>query len=192
MTLTVTVVGTGPIGATLARAFDNAGIDVRFASRAPSQPTLHGMPVSRIEDALPGSDVVVTAIPGGAVGAFLTEHAAALAGVPVVDASNNVGGTAMHHAAEAGSLVYYRAFNTLGVENFADPVFDGIAADMFYSGPESHRETVEALIGAVGLRPVWVGDGVPAADLLDGVTRLWFTLALQQGRGRHLAFRMLP
>lgn len=192
MALTVTVVGTGRIGTTLARAWRDAGMDVRLASRAPQQTELDSIPVAGIEEALPGSQVVVTAIPGAAVGAFLTEHSGALAGTPLVDASNNVGGSAMHHAAAAGPLPYYRAFNTLGVENFADPVFDGVRADLFYSGPQSHQAAVESLIEAVGLRPVWVGDGVGAADLLDGVTRLWFTLALQQGRGRHLAFRMLP
>ena len=51
---------------------------------------------------------------------------------------------------------------------------------------------MESLITAVGLRPVWVGDGTHGADLLDGLTRLWFALAINQGRGRHLAFRMLP
>lgn len=192
MALTVTVVGTGRIGTTLARAWHNAGMDVRLASRAPEQATVADLPVLNMEAALPGSDVVVTAIPGAAVGGLLSEHAASLAGIPLVDASNNAAAATMHHAAQAGTLVYYRAFNTLGVENFADPVFDGVAADLFYSGPQSHRETVESLIAAVGLRPVWVGEGVQAADLLDGVTRLWFTLALQQRRGRHLAFRMLP
>ncbi len=192
MSLTVTVVGTGRIGSTLARAWRGARMDVRLASRAPQQRELDGIPVTRIDEALPGSEVVVTAIPGPAVGAFLEEHADALTGIPLVDVSNNVGGSAMHHAADAGSLAYYRAFNTLGVENFADPVFDGVPADLFYSGPRSHQGTVESLILAVGLRPVWVGDGIAGADLLDGVTRLWFTLALQQGRGRHLAFKVLP
>jgi predicted dinucleotide-binding enzyme len=62
---------------------------------------------------------------------------------------------------------------------------------MFYSGPTQGAQIVEALIEAVGMRPVHVGSGVAAADVLDGITRLWFTLALQQGRGRHLAFRTL-
>ncbi len=125
---------------------------------------------------------------------FLTENAAALAGIPLIDASNSVGAPVLHHAAEAqaAGVTYYRAFNTIGVENLADPVFDGIPADLFFSGPEQQRDTVETLISATGLRPVWVGDGAEAADLLDGLTRLWFALALTQGRGRHLAFRMLP
>jgi predicted dinucleotide-binding enzyme len=42
----------------------------------------------------------------------------------------------------------------------------------------------------VGLRPVRVG-GLDCADVVDGVTRLWFALALHQGHGRHLGLRVL-
>jgi hypothetical protein len=33
--------------------------------------------------------------------------------------------------------------------------------------------------------------GIDDADLLDGVFRLWFALAVGQGRGRHLALKVL-
>jgi hypothetical protein len=186
----VTIVGTGRIGTVLGRRFSEAGMAVKMASRNAERTDVAGLPVRPVAEALPGADVVVLAIPGAAVPQFLQSHD--LAGVPLVDASNSMGGPAMHHAADADGLLYFRAFNTVGVENFAAPTFDGIAADLFYSGPQSHRDLVGALIRAVGMRPVWVGEGVAAADLLDGLTRLWFTLALTQGRGRHLAFRMLP
>ena len=194
MTLTVTVVGTGRIGTTLARRFRDAGMGVTLAGREPRSGGLDGMPVRRTGEALSGADAVVTAIPGAAMGTFLTENAPALADTPLIDASNNVAAPVMHHAAEADAagVTYYRAFNTIGVENLADPQFDGITADLFFSGPERKRDVVETLIGATDLRPVWVGEGSGAADLLDGLTRLWFTLAVNQGRGRHLAFRMLP
>ena len=189
--MTITVVGTGHIGSTLAGIWRRAGIPVTMASRSP-QSDVDGIPVLRLDEALSSAELVVTAIPGSAMGDFLADHAPTLAEVPLIDASNNVGATVLHHAVQAGSIPYYRAFNTLGVENFREPRFDGTPADLFYSGPPSHQQSVEALIEAVGLRPVWVGDGPDAADVLDGLTRLWFTLALQQGRGRHLAFRMLP
>lgn len=186
----VTIVGTGRMGTTLGRRFSEAGIAVTMAGRDPVRAEVDGLPARPIADALAGAHAVVLAIPGAAAPQLLRDHD--LAGIPVVDASNNVGGAVMHNADAAAGLLYYRAFNTVGVENLAEPTFDGITADLFYSGPESHRDLVEALIRAVGMRPVWVGDGKPAADLLDGLTRLWFTLALTQGRGRHLAFRMLP
>lgn len=191
MSLTIAVVGTGRIATTLARRWHEAGMSPTLASRAPRDGS-SDIPVRPVAAALAGADVVVTAIPGAAMGDFLHEHAAALRDTPLVDATNAVGAPVLHHAAQAEGLPYYRAFNTIGVENFEEPTFDGITADLFYSGPTTHRETVESLIAAVGLRPVWVGDGAQGADLLDGLTRLWFALAINQGRGRHLAFRMLP
>lgn len=84
-----------------------------------------------------------------------------------------------------------RAFNTLGWENFADPVVAGTRADLLDGAVEGRaREVAEQLIGDVGLEPVWVG-GPEAFDVVDGVTRLWFTLAFQRELGRRLAFKVL-
>ena len=84
---------------------------------------------------------------------------------------------------------YARAFNTLGGENMAEPVFADGRADMFFSAPEADRSTVEEVIQGVGLRPVFVGED--QEDLVDTLFRLWIALAVRQGRGRRLAFRLL-
>ena len=85
----------------------------------------------------------------------------------------------------------YRAFNSLGWENFADPVFDGIQADLFYCGPDGDtREVAEQMIVDVGLRPIRLGD-VEQVGLVDSVGSLWFALVFGQGKGRHLAFKVL-
>jgi predicted dinucleotide-binding enzyme len=138
---------------------------------------------------------VLIALPGGAVESLAQEYATELNGRIILDAANRVGEDAMHnltalqqHAQEAH---LYRAFNTLGWENFAEPTFDGIQADLFYCGPEGDTQTiVEQLISAIGLRPMYLG-GIEQAGLLDSMTALWFTLALRQKKGRHLAFKVL-
>lgn len=188
----IVVVGTGNVGVTLARIWNAAGLDVTFASRAPETDSIGGIVVSSLEKALPTADIIVTAIPGAAMPDFIQEYTPALRGKVLVDATNSIGTPTMHHADLVGDTAYFRAFNTVGVENFAAPDFGGITADLFYSGPPAQRHLVEPLIEATGMRGIWVGDGPQAADVLDGLTRLWFTLALHQGRGRRLAFRMLP
>lgn len=181
------VIGSGFIGGTLGRAFAAAGVPTVFGSRRPGDGTV---PVG---DAIAGAEIVVLALPAPAVPEFLQANGPALAGKLIVDATNRVGEPVAHHAAavaeHAPGALYARAFNTLGGENFADPDFDGVAADMFFSAPESHRAAVERLIEAVGLRPVYVG--ADQDDVVDGVLRLWFALAVGQGHGRHLAFRTL-
>ena len=115
----------------------------------------------------------------------------------MLDATNDLSGGhdgAMHHmdawASRAPDALVCRAFNTVGHENVSAPEFADGVADLFWCGPEAAREGAERVIGATGLRPVWVG-GPETADVLDGIARLWFTLALARGRGRRLAFRML-
>jgi len=78
-----------------------------------------------------------------------------------------------------------RCFNSAGLENLLEPVFPDEPADMFYTAMETHRPAVEGLIKAVGLRPIHLS---PDAHQ---VATLWFTLALGQERGRHVAFRVL-
>ena len=85
----------------------------------------------------------------------------------------------------------YRAFNTLGWENFADPLFDGVQADLFYCGPEGESQKIaEQLISDVGLRPIYLG-GIEQTSLVDSIGSLWFALVFGQHKSRHLAFKML-
>ena len=111
----------------------------------------------------------------------------------MIDATNDVQGTGKLHALEELTDGAYpvRAFNTLGWENLADPVFDGIAPTSSTQPRKATRKrSPQRLIADVGLRPVWLG-GVEAFDLVDSLTQLWFTLAFQRELGRRLAFKML-
>jgi 8-hydroxy-5-deazaflavin:NADPH oxidoreductase len=194
MTMDVAVIGTGNIGGTLGRSFACAGHRVHFGSRRPGDDAAPGdtdAEVTGVREALEHADVVVLAVPTQAVEAFVEEHAGALAGKLVVDATNNISGQgpANSHdviAALAPDVRYARAFNSLGFENLRDPRFGDETADMFFSASDADAATVAELVTAVGLRPVHVGE---SRDAVDGLLRLWFALA--QRRGRHLAFRLL-
>jgi predicted dinucleotide-binding enzyme len=189
MTLTIAVVGTGNIGGTLGRAFAAAGHTVVLGSRHPTDGA--DPREAPIAEALDGADVVVLALPGNAVPAFVQEHAAALAGPLVVDASNNLGGGSAnaHDALTAAvpGLRYARAFNTLGWENFADPL-PGSA--LFFAADDGARAAAEELIAAVGLEPACLG-GPGAAGTVDALLPVWFTLVQHNGGNRRLALRVL-
>lgn len=194
--MTTAVIGTGFIGGILGRAFARAGLPTVFGSRTPETDTTSqdsGATTVGVAEAIAQADTVVLALPAAAVEDLLATYGDALAGKLVVDAANNVGGPVAHHAEQvarhAPGARYARAFNNLGGENLADPDFDGTQADLFYSAPSGDRATLEALIGALGLRPMYVGEN--QQDVVDGVLRLWFALAVAQGHGRHLAFRTL-
>lgn len=196
----VAIVGAGAVGTAIGRRLQQSGQDVVYGVRNPEgeayRELSRGATVERIAEAVRDADAVVIAIPGAGTQGLLDDEGEELDGRLVVDAANTMGGDRFHQIplleARLPNSHVYRAFNTLGWENFAEPVIDEERADLFYSGPDGDdRRTVERLIADVGLRPVYVGAGPAAADLLDGMTRLWFTLARQQGHGRHLAFRTL-
>jgi predicted dinucleotide-binding enzyme len=132
-------------------------------------------------------------VPSGALGDVLATVGAGTAPEVVVDATNNVGGGPMNGVSSISAALpdthVYRAFNSVGWENLAEPTFGGTQADLFYCGPGGDAGTqVESLIADAGLRPVRVG-GLDQVDVVDSVTRLWF--ALSRTRGRHIAFKLL-
>lgn len=189
----IAIIGTGFIGGTLGRALARAGHRITFGSRHPEDDSVasgFSASVSTPAGALDGAEVVILALPGSAVGEFAASNAEALAGRLVIDVTNRMGEPVVNsRAALPPSVRYARAFNTLGGENLAQPVFADGPADMFFSAPEADRSTVETVIEGVGLRPVYVG--ADQEDIIDALFRLWIALAMKQGRGRRLALRLL-
>ncbi len=188
----IAIVGTGFIGTTLGRALAEAGNQVTFGSRHPDDDhgTIPDARFASIGDALSHSDAIILAIPGAAVADISASYGEALVGKLVIDATNRMGEPVANSRGSLPATVRYaRAFNTLGGENFADPVFSEGRADMFFSAPEVDRLRVEEIIEGVGLRPVYVGEDQEA--VIDALFQLWIALALKQGRGRRLAFRLL-
>ena len=190
--MNITIIGTGFIGSTLGRALSGAGHQVTYGSRHAEDVVVPGMTgnVLPIDEALAAAEVIILAVPGVAVAGLTKEAGAAMAGKLVIDATNQMGAdVANARASLPPSVRYARAFNTLGGENMADPVFADGRADMFFSSPEGDRSVVEEVIDGVGLRPVYVGEDQEA--IIDAMFQLWIALAMKQGRGRRIAFRLL-
>lgn len=189
----IAVIGTGFIGGILGTALARSGHEVTFGSRHPGDDDVaagSSASVTSVDQALASADVVILAVPGPAVTEFAATYRDELAGKLVIDATNRMGEpVANSRAVLPASVRYARAFDTLGGENMADPAFDGGRADMFFSAAEVDRPVVEDVIEGVGLRPVYVG--ADEEGLIDCLFRLWVALAVKQGRGRRLAFRLL-
>lgn len=198
----IAVLGAGKIGGTLGRTWVGAGNTVTFGVSDPNGQHAQEIKadlgnraaIRTIAEALADAEVVVFAIPGATMADTIAANAPALANKLVIDAANRMGEPTANSLEDfrrhAPSARYVRAFNTLGWENFADPLFDGVAADLIYAGPEADRPLVERLIAEIGLHPVWLGDA-DQASAVDSLLRIWFTLAIQRGLGRHLAFKVL-
>ena len=185
----VAVIGAGNIGGTVGGTWEKAGHEVTYGLRDPSKKD----GAKPIDAAIAGAEIVLVAIPAAAMVDFVSEHKKGLDGKVLIDATNNFGAPSMNSWPDVSKIVpnahLYRAFNSLGVDVFANPELGGEKADLFYAGPDgAPNEKVERLIEDAGLRPIRVG-GTGQVDVVDGVLRLWFTLA--QSRGRRIAFKLI-
>lgn len=187
----IAVIGKGNIGGSLGSKWRAAGHDVVYGARDGSGEGPGGAPVRGIGDALKDVDVVVLAVPGQVVADVVTGHGAALAGKTVIDAVNRIGAPEFDSRAiiadAAPQARYVRAFNSLGWENFADPM-PGV--NMFFAADPDARATAEELIRAVGLEPAFLGDA-NATTTVDGLLPLWFALVQQNGGNRRVALRII-
>ena len=202
--MSIAVLGAGNIGRTLGKKWLSAGHRVRFGVNDPAGKNAQALraelgeqvEVGNTGEALQGDpDVVLISIPGGAVEQVAQTYASQLNGRIIIDAANRMGEDSMHNLAHfqqhSPQASVYRAFNSLGWENFAEPDFAGIQADLFYCGPGGAAQaSVEQLISDVGLRPVYLG-GTEQMGLMDSLASLWFALAFGQKKGRRLAFKVL-
>jgi predicted dinucleotide-binding enzyme len=201
--LTIAVLGAGHIGGTLGRKWNSAEHQVAFGVSDPNGKNAQVLrtelgdrvKIGSIADAVSiNPDVVVMALPGAAMDATIATYAVQLDGRTIIDSANRMGGGPMNSFASFQEHIprarIFRAFNSLGWENFADPLFDGVAADLFYCGPDETRPLIEQLISDIGLHPMYLG-GTEQVGLVDSVGALWFALAFGQGKGRHLAFKVL-
>ena len=187
----IAVIGKGNIGGSLGTKWRAAGHDVVYGARDGSGEGPGGAPVRGIGDALKDVDVVVLAVPGQVVADVVTGHGAALAGKTVIDAVNRIGAPEFDSRAiiadAAPQARYVRAFNSLGWENFANPM---PGTNMFFAADPDARATAEELITAVGLEPVLVGDATATATV-DALLPLWFALVQQNGGNRRVALRVI-
>ena len=184
------VIGTSRIGGTLGRVWASAGHDTMFGVRDTSRSYEFPGTIGTVDEAIQHGEVILFAIPGRAL--LEAVEPLDLTGKIIIDATN--GGDAPGQPAvralaalKPGAFVY-KAFNTLGFENFQNPTFGDERGDMLFIGPEAHQERVAGLIRDVGLNPLYAGD-LDQTAVLDAALSLWF--GLSRRLGRHLAFRVL-
>jgi predicted dinucleotide-binding enzyme len=200
--LKIAIIGSGNIGGTLGAHWTAAGHDVVYGVRDAgsakaqrAQQRSGGAQFKSIPEALAFGDLILLAIPGATMPNVLAQNGAAIDGKLVMDATNRFSEQVMNALPViqryAPRSEVFRVFNSLGWEVFADPVVGGVQVDHFFAGPDSpSRATIEDLIRAVGLRPIYVG-GSETFHWVDALGGLWGALALGQKHGRHVALKFI-
>ncbi len=199
--MNIAIIGAGNIGSTLGTRWLERDHNITFGVRDITssniidlQQRLGRAVFVSPYDALADAEVIVLAVPGKAVEQVVRELASALARKLIIDTTNNLAEDVTHHAEVVQQLVptakLFRAFNSLGWENFATLVIAGHQIDHFYCGDDEKQQEVQQLISDTGLNPIYLG-GLEHSPTLDALTRLWFTLAFQKGYGRRVALKII-
>lgn len=185
----IAIIGAGNVGTALATSFKRAGHDVIIASRDPQDAggaaAATGARVGGSNAAAAdGADVIVLAIPFSSVPEVVAEIEPAVAGKPVVDATNRMSfgangpeiDTTTSNAEDLARLLpgahVIKAFNTLLASNQSDPIAEGVQLDGFVAGDDAvAKATVLQLVASIGLNPVDVGP-LSRARQLEGLAFL--------------------
>ncbi len=192
----IVIVGIGNIGEALARAWLRAGHDVRVAVRDASSKEVAGLvalgaKAVPVPGAADGADVVVFAIPAGAV-VDVAKSMGSLEGKVVVDCTNAIakGFTLQYgHTTSSSEEIaralpgakMVRSFNQQGAEVLRNPSFGGVAATNFVAADDDDaRHLVRDLSADVGLDSVEAGP-LSSARVLEPITLLWIAMAQKIG-----------
>ena len=206
----IAIIGAGNVGGTLGRAWAKKGHDIFFGVRHPQDDKTRQLVQSigpkaqagTVAEAAAFGQVVVLATPWQATEAAV-RAAGDLRGKTVIDCTNplkpdvsglEVGLTtsgAERVAQWAAGAKVFKAFNTTGSNNMADPIIKGLRTVMFVSGEdEAAKPVVMQLAADIGFDAVDAGRLVQAR-LLEPWAMLWISLAYGGGMGRDFGFALL-
>ncbi len=210
--LRVAILGHGAVGGALAEHLLRLGHavtvgadDDRRASAGELRSRLPGLGIASAEEAVGGADLVVLAVPFGAVEAVLTPLVPHLRDRILVDATNPVGpglrhglgdgrAGAEHVAGIAAGARVVKAFSVYGAENLARPAHPGapLRPVMPIAGDDdAAKAVVSALVTAMGWRALDTGPLAQALNL-EHMTLLWVRMVRMGGHPADLTWAALP
>lgn len=205
--MNIAIIGAGNVGGGLAAAATKAGHGVVISASTPTnaQDTAAqagAKAAGSNAEAVKGADVVVLAVPHGAVAHVVADLGADLDGKTVVDATNPLNDTysdlttsgvsaaeALQQQAPGAKVV--KALNTVFASRYANPTEDGQPLDAFLAGDDAAAKTqVAELVASLGLRPVDLG-GLRMARTLEELAFANISLNAANGWAWQSAFRLV-
>jgi predicted dinucleotide-binding enzyme len=202
--MNIAIIGSGNVGSALGAGFIKAKHNVVFGVRNPdSAKTIKALElipaakIQNIKDACACSEVIVITTPADSA-IELVSLLGDVSNKTIIDATNAVRvrpepyPTAYHAIKElTKSEKIVKCFNSTGFENMLNPVYNGNGIDMFCAGNNKEaKELATALAKEIGFAECWDFGGDDKVELLEKFALSWINLAIMQGHGRNLAFKL--
>lgn len=200
----IAIIGTGNVGGALAQKWAQSGhqiiLGVRDTANFKGQELLSEKNISAasIHDACQQAEaVLIAAVPQAT--ADIVKAMGDVTGKVIIDAMNSVrtkpdGYNNSFEALKAlitGAKVV-KCFNSVGFNVMADTNFNGVKADMYMAGSsERAKEVAKQLALDAGFENCYNFGGDDKAALLEQFALSWINLAMMQGQGREMMFKLI-
>lgn len=201
----IAVIGTGNVGGALAAKWAGKGHEIFLGVRDVnsfkgkellSNPNTSVLP---IKEAVKNSEVILISVPAPAA-AETAESLGDTSGKIIIDSMNIVmgrGPAGFTNTADAilkntQSREVIKCFNCTGFNNMENTVYGTTAIDMFMAGDsENAKKTVRNLALDAGFAECYSIGGNDKFALLESYAFFWINLAMMQGQGRNIGFKLL-
>jgi predicted dinucleotide-binding enzyme len=201
--MNIAIIGTGNVGGALATNWSKKGHLINLGVRDVQQ--FKGLELLKnentkalpIHDAVAQSDVVLISTPPAAIFEII-EQMGDVSGKTIIDATNSVRQTpdpyktVYHCLADKTKAEVVKCFNSTGFENMLNPVYNGEGIDMFMAGDSDTAKKVASQLALdAGFGSCMDFGKSDKVELLEKLALSWINLAIMQGHGRNIAFKVL-
>lgn len=200
----IAIIGTGNVGGALAKKWAQAGhkvfLGVRNTEEFKGKELLSEQNISAVSiaDAVKNADVIlIAAVPQAT--SDIVKAMDDITGKVIIDAMNSVrtkpdgynnSFEALKALATGAEIV--KCFNSVGFNVMADTNFNGVKADMYMAGSsERAKEVTKQLALDAGFENCYNFGGDDKAALLEQFALSWINLAMMQGQGREMMFKLV-
>lgn len=201
----IAIIGTGNVGGALATKWAQAGHQIFLGVKDPSHfkgqallanPNTSAHPIA---EAVLQAEAVLIAVPATAA-AEVASLLGDTTGKVIIDAMNIVMGrgpagyanTADAILAHTASKDVVKCFNTTGANNMQNPLYGDVALDMFMAGDSGKAKAAARQLALdAGFAACYDIGGNDKFSLLEQFALFWINLAMFQGQGREIGFKLL-
>lgn len=202
--MNIAIIGAGNVGGTLAVQWANAGHAVHIGvqntetSKGVELSENQNISIHSVTEAVRLAEVILIATPATAA-VSVAQSLGDTSEKVIIDAMNIINGrgpegytnTAQAILDHSSTHEVVKCFNTTGFNNMKDPVYEGMAIDLFTCG-DSHRgkEAAKQLALDAGFAACYDIGGNDKFELMEQFAWFWINLAMFQGQGREIGFKL--
>lgn len=201
----IAIIGTGNVGGALATNWAKSGHHIFLGTKSVSTfEDIHllknqNTKLYTVAEAAQNADIILIAAVPQATKDIAEEIKDVVAGKVIIDAMNSIMTRPEGFNNSFEALKQYlpnseivKCFNSTGFENMANPIYNNEGIDMFVAGSsEKGKEIAQQLALDAGFATCWNFGGDDKVGLLEHFALSWINLAIIQGHGRNMAFKVI-